>query len=195
MKNKSEVFKKELERIKDDNIRKDTIYLLNKLPDYFYEMPASTTGKYHPKFSLNEGGLVRHVKVALQIGEELFNDKSLCVFDEHKKDLIRMAIMLHDGLKKGLEKSEYTTFSHPVDMANFILENKDNLSMKNSDIKTVARLISSHMGPWNVDKRTNVVLPLPKRKDEKFVHLCDYIASRRFLDVEFKDNEIVGIYR
>ena len=34
MKNKSEVFKKELERIKDDNIRKDTIYLLNKLLSY-----------------------------------------------------------------------------------------------------------------------------------------------------------------
>ena len=48
MKNKSEVFKKELENIKDNNVKESTIYLLNKLPDYFYEMPASTTGKYHP---------------------------------------------------------------------------------------------------------------------------------------------------
>lgn len=193
MKNKSEVFKKELERIEDDNIRKDTIYLLNKLPDYFYEMPASTTGKYHPKFSLNEGGLVRHVKVALQICEELFNDKALYDFDEHTKDLIRMAIMLHDGLKKGLEKSEYTKFSHPIDMANFIIENEKKLIINKNDALTVARLISSHMGPWNIDKKSNIVLPIPKKDDEKFVHLCDYLASRRFLDVSFKDNEIERI--
>ena len=193
MKNKSEVFKKELENIKDNNVKESTIYLLNKLPDYFYEMPASTTGKYHPLFSLNEGGLVRHVKVALQICEELFNDKALYDFDEHTKDLIRMAIMLHDGLKKGLEKSEYTKFSHPIDMANFIIENEKNLIISKNDALTVARLISSHMGPWNIDKKSNIVLPIPKEDDEKFVHLCDYLASRRFLDVSFKYNEIERI--
>lgn len=100
MKNKSEVFKKELENIKDNNVKESTIYLLNKLPDYFYEMPASTTGKYHPLFSLNEGGLVRHVKVALQICEELFNDKALYDFDEHTKDLIRMLLCFMMDLKK-----------------------------------------------------------------------------------------------
>lgn len=101
--------------------------------------------------------------------------------------------MLHDGLKKGLEKSEYTKFSHPIDMANFIIANEKNLIINKNDALTVARLISSHMGPWNVDKKSNIVLPIPKEDDEKFVHLCDYLASRRFLDVSFKDNEIERI--
>ena len=29
-----------------------------------------------------------------------------------------------------------------------------------------------------------------KEKDELFVHLCDYIASRKFLNVNFENDEI-----
>lgn len=66
---KSENFRCELSKIKDENIKKSTEYILNLLPDYFYTMPASTSGKYHPEFSLGEKGLVRHVKVASRIAE------------------------------------------------------------------------------------------------------------------------------
>ena len=67
------------------------------------------------------------------------------------------------------------------------------LKINKNDALTVARLISSHMGPWNIDKKSYIVLPKPKEEDEKFVLLCDYLASRRFLDVSFKDNEIERI--
>ena len=35
------------------------------------------------------------------------------------------------------------------------------------------------------------IMPVPKTREELLVHLCDYIASRNFLNVAFKDNEIV----
>jgi hypothetical protein len=33
-------------------------------------------------------------------------------------------------------------------------------------------------------------MPVPKTREELLVHLCDYIASRNFLDVYFENNEI-----
>ena len=47
------------------------------------------------------------------------------------------------------------------------------------------------MGAWNKDKEGNEVLPFPKTREELIIHLCDFVASRSFLDVAFKDNEIV----
>ena len=188
---KKDYFNVELEKMQDDNIRESTKIILNMLPDYFYEVPASSSGRFHPDFSLGEGGLVRHVKVACRIGEELFRDSIFSNFDDHKKDLIRMAIILHDGFKSGIVYSGHTSFDHPIIMYNFLLDNINLIPMKEEDVQTVARLIASHMGPWNKDKDGNEVLPLPTQKDEIFVHLCDYISSRNFLNVYFENNEIV----
>lgn len=188
---KKDFFNTELSTIKDEKIKESAEIILNVLPDYFYIMPASTSGKYHPKFSLGVSGLVRHVKVACKIGEELFKNSTFSTFDDHQKDLIRMAILLHDGLKSGYEYSEHTCTEHPLLMKELLMENKEKLSMSEADTQTVARLISTHMGPWTKDKKGNEVLPTPKEKDEIFVHLCDYIASRNFLNVSFEDNEIV----
>lgn len=188
---KKDVFNVELSKINDEKIRESTEIILELMPDYFYEIPASTSGRFHPDFSLGEGGLVRHVKVACRVGEELFRDSVFCPFDEHKKDLIRMAIMLHDGFKSGISYSGHTAFHHPILMHDFIKDNMNKLPISEEDAEDVARMIASHMGPWNRDKDGYEVLPVPKESDEIFVHLCDYIASRNFLNVYFENNEIV----
>lgn len=188
---KKDVFNTELSKINDDKIRESAEIILGLMPDYIYEIPASSSGRFHPAFSLGEGGLVRHVKVACRVGEELFRDSVFCPFDEHKKDLIRMAIMLHDGFKSGLVYSGHTAFHHPILMYDFIIDNIKKLPMLEEDAEAVARMIASHMGPWNKDKDGYEMLPMPKESDEIFVHLCDYIASRNFLNVSFEDNEII----
>ena len=190
---KSKIFNKELEYIKDDKIRESTKYLLERLPDYFYIMPASTSGKYHPEFSLGEGGLVRHTKAAVRIAVELFRDNIFNTFEfgEHSQDLIIMALILHDGFKQGKENGGHTAIDHPLIATDFVFENITRLPMKQLDTLQVRRLIASHMGPWNTDKNGNKILPVPKKNDEIFVHLCDYIASRNFLNISFVNNEIV----
>lgn len=190
---KSEVFETELNYISDDKIRDSTRYLLEKLPDYFYTMPASTSGKYHPKFSLGEGGLVRHTKAAVRIAVELFRDNIFNTFEfgEKSQNLIIMALLLHDGFKQGKENSGHTVFEHPLLAAEFVFQNITKLPMNQLDTLQVRRLIASHMGPWNMDKNGKKILPIPRTDDEKFVHLCDYMASRNFLNIVFVDNEIV----
>ncbi len=187
---REEVFSVELERFQDQNVRASAEVILNMIPDYFFEIPASSSGKYHPIFSLGEGGLVRHVKVAMRILEEMFRDEAFGTFDEYTKDLIRMALLLHDGFKSGITNVGHTCNEHPVLMSNFILENKDKLFISEEDAMFVSRLILTHMGPWNKDRAGNVIMPVPETREELLVHLCDYIASRNFLNVYFENNEI-----
>ena len=117
---KSDVFNTEINYIKDKRLRDNLVIILNMLPDYFYEVPASSTGKYHPSFSLGEGGLVRHSKVATRIGYTLLNNDSVQNFNSHEKDLLLISILIHDGLKCGNPKEEYTRFDHPILISNFI---------------------------------------------------------------------------
>lgn len=187
---KIEVFKKELEYIKNDDILESTKYMINILPDYFFEIPASSTGKYHPKFAASTNGLVKHTKVAVRIAYELFNDPALNKFSQREKDLIIMCLILHDGLKSGLNHSKYTLVDHPLLIANYIKEHKDNLSLSNEELDKICGMISSHMGPWNTDFNGNAVLPVPKTAIERFVHMCDYLSSKKFLDVEFEGTDI-----
>ena len=189
---KIEYFKKEINYIKDKDLKKDLKILINLLPDYFFEVPASSTGKYHPKFALGKGGLVRHTKVAVRLAYELLNNNTIgCKFTERDKDLILIALTLHDGLKSGLEHDKYTKFDHPLLISKYIMENKDKLSMDIDDIRKLCSMIESHMGEWTYDSyRKKEVLPKPRTAEQRFVHMCDFLASRKFLNVDFKENNI-----
>ena len=187
---KVKCFEDEIKLLKIKKVRDACTTMIELLPDYFFEVPASSTGKYHPDFSLGEGGLVRHVKVAMKVLEEMFKDEAFGTYDNYKKDLIRMALLLHDGLKSGINHSKYTCVDHPVIMSKFILDNKDKLLISDSDAQFVSSLILTHMGPWNKDRSGKAIMPVPKTREELLVHLCDYMASRKFLDVNFENNEI-----
>lgn len=42
------------------------------------------------------------------------------------------------------------------------------------------------MGQWNVNLYSKTILPKPKTATQKFVHLCDYLASRKGdVDVQY----------
>lgn len=164
------------------------------LPDYFFEIPASSTGKYHPEFALGEGGLLRHTKVAVRMAYELLNNNTVgAKFTDKDKDLIIMALVLHDGVKSGMEHSKYTKFDHPLLVSKLIMENKDKLSLEIDDVRKLCSMIESHMGEWTYDSyQKKEVLPKPRTAEQRFVHMCDFLASRKFLDVKFLDNDIDG---
>lgn len=188
--NKKEVFTKELSYIKNDDIRESAIIMIEKLPDYFFEIPASSTGKYHPNFAASSNGLVKHTKVAVRIAFELLSNPALHRFTEREKDLIIMAIILHDGLKSGINHERYTRADHPNLIANYIKENQNELKITSEEVEDLCKMIASHMGPWNKDYDGNEILPVPVTAKERFVHMCDYLSSKKFLDVEFDNIDI-----
>ena len=189
-----EYFLEEISYIKKDKIMKSLIYMINKLPDYFFIVPASSTGKYHPMYAIGEGGLLRHTKAAVRIAYELLNDPAIGdKYTSDEQDLMLMGLLLHDGLKLGKEESKYTKFDHPILMANYIEEEKDNLELTDSERKLVMDVIKTHMGPWTTDYDGNEVLEKPKTKYQNFVHMCDYLASRKCILIPFDENDNISV--
>lgn len=187
--NKKEVFKKELEYIKNERIRKSAENLLELVPDYFFKVPASSTGKYHPSFSGGDGGLLRHTKVAVRIGKEVLSlEYTNDLFTNDEKDLLLLSIMFHDTQKLGNPEERYTRFDHPLLAASFIKNNQDKTQLTDKEIELITKVISSHMGQWNKSNYSNIELPKPSDKYEFFVHMCDYLSSKKFLDVKFDEN-------
>ena len=189
-----EVFKSEINFIKENRVKQSLIYMINKLPNYFFTIPAASTGKYHPAYAQGEGGLLRHSKAAMRIGYELLSNPAIGdKYTDLEKDLMLMALLLHDGLKLGLPQEKYTRFDHPILMANFVLEEADNLEVSKEEAKFVADVIKTHMGVWTTDYNGNEILEKPRTKYQSFVHMCDYLASRKCILLPFDDNNNINV--
>lgn len=178
-----------LDTFENEDIKNFAIVLLDDMPDYIWHVGASSTGKYHPAYSLGEAGLMRHQIAVVRflnffLELEQYNSK----LTSRERDLVRLSGLVHDGRKSGsqedYEKSKYTRFNHPVLMANAV-RSFDGQYLNHEEIELIADTISKHMGQWNTDKKTNVELPKPNNKYARMVHVADYLASRKCLTMDF----------
>jgi hypothetical protein len=175
-------FVKELSLIRDPRLLTYAKYMLQQLPEYFFHVAASSTGKYHPAYTLGDGGLVRHTKAAIQVAESLMQLKMFNIREEH--DYIIVALLLHDGWKHGLtDVAGHTVFEHPRIAAEQVLQIRDNIIQQNEK-EYIASLIITHMGQWTTCSYSQEVLPEPHTAAEQLVHLSDYIASRKNIEVK-----------
>lgn len=199
----SEHFKNELAYIVNDDLREIVSATLDASPECIVHIPASSSGRYHPSYSLGEGGLMRHTKAAVGIahcmieteifknmvmGVNSYDDKTLAIY----KDVAYAALILHDCCKPDDTEKYGTRFDHPLLAANLFKEtvkkyiNQNNMSYMKNVVPMVYGAIASHMGQFNTAiYARGVVLPKPKSGVEQFVHMCDYLGSRKFLTFEF----------
>ena len=192
--NYEKLFEIELNYLKSDRIKKACLEMTKLLPDYFYEVPASSTGKYHPSYSLGDGGLLRHSKAAMRIGYELLQDPSIGdKYTDDEKDLMLMALLIHDGLKSGNPKEKYTRFDHPILMADYLMDCEESLGLEVEEIEFLGDVIKTHMGVWTTDYNGNEILEKPKTKYQNFVHMCDYLASRKCILVPFDEENKISV--
>ncbi len=186
---KNSIFEYELSFIKNSDIKNFTIEALKSLPDYFYEVPASSSGKYHPQYALGQGGLVRHTKAAVRIALELFRCETVTGhYSDNTKDIIISALLLHDGCKHGLNDSKHTVTEHPIIVVEMIRNNNDLNNLLDKEIfDKIMNGILTHMGQWNLDYKTKKeVLEKPKTGVQNFIHMCDYLASRKSIEINFE---------
>lgn len=186
------MFDKELSYIKDERIKENAKILIGIIPQYFYKVPASSTGKYHPDFSSGDGGLLRHTKTAVRIAHELLIEDGLYNYKSIEKDLVILALIMHDSFKHGVIESKYTDIRHPLISSEQIRLNKNKLTLTDDELNLLCSMIETHMGPYTTDYNGNEVLEKPKTSLQKFVHLCDLLSSKKFLDIKFSGNEIIN---
>ncbi|AID50532.1 hypothetical protein [Bacillus phage CP-51] len=197
-------FAYELSCIEDEVCKSIAINGLKNAPDYFFYVPASSSGKYHPKSSLGLAGLVRHVKSVFRISEELLAHKLYCPYQGDEKDMIRVAILLHDCLKQGLAGT-HTVPEHPLLVREALHPLKGRVLQ--DDLPTtiwadrveqawdiICSMIETHMGIWNTDKEGKEIMDIPKTKGQLHVHMCDYLASRKCIEVDVTPREAQSNY-
>jgi hypothetical protein len=186
---KIKIFELELNTIVNEDIRNYAIELLQNAPDYFYEVAASSTGKYHPQYALGVAGLVRHEKALIRIMNHLLGLEQYSYFTDREKDLLRVAGIAHDIEKHGENGSPFSVHDHPLLAATFALRfcSQDTISQEEKDF--VADCIRSHMGEFCTTKKSKVVLPKPQTEAQKFLHICDYLASRKDIEIIFDSTE------
>ena len=182
------LFINELNDITEEKARKFAEILIENADDYFFEIAASTTGKYHPQFDLGDGGLVRHTRCVTFMAECEAKSR---MFSEHDTNLLIIAALAHDIKKLGDGSGQYTVGDHPKWASDYIMstydDNKGLLTKK--DATTVSNIVLSHMGQWGEKDG----MPLPKTELEKALQAADYIASRKeLLGFDFRPTENVA---
>lgn len=191
MENKKELLKEYFDSVQDENVKKFMEQCIETIPEYWYTVPASSTGKYHPNYALGNGGLMRHTIALLRFFDRLVRNTMYgSPFTNREMDLLRVACLMHDSRKSGSDEdfaiSKYTKFDHPILAAN-VVRSIDTEYITDEEKEMIANAIESHMGQWNVDTygKSKVELPLPTNKYQKIVHLVDYLAAQKGIEVQF----------
>ena len=175
-----ELFQREISYILDNKLKEFVKILLTDADDYFFSVPASSSGKYHPDFARGEGGLVRHTKAVAYFTNELIRPSiEFKKINRYEGDLLIVAAIAHDIKKQGSGEGHHTVKEHPKLAADYIWKEWDEKGqnlLSEEDVEYICDVVEHHMGPWQE--------PVPSTRPELIVFYADYIASRK---------EIVGL--
>ena len=175
---KTDFFKRELDLIVNEDLRMAVkSYLEESVPEYFWEIGASSSGKFHPAFSQGIGGLVRHTKAVVMFAEELLRMSSYAFMRDEYKDYVIAACIVHDTAKYGAheyDKAEYK--NHAANAAVAFDSWCKSIGYDCSEF--LLNAIRSHMGQWSTDRDDR-----PFTNIDRCVHMADYMASRPFIDI------------
>lgn len=181
-----------LNTFENDDIKEFAIKIIDTFPEYIWEVGASSTGKYHPSYTIGKLGLIKHMIAVARFINFFFDlDQYKTEYSSRQRDLIRLAALCHDGRKSGSQEdyknNKHTKFEHPLLMAKEIINLKNENYLSDKEIMYVASLVTKHMGQWNTNKNNNIILPKPDNEASELLHLADYLASRKCITVSFDD--------
>lgn len=126
----------------------------------------------------------------LKADRELFTKVHRLGFDFFK-DCVYASLILHDCCKQGLDRKGHTIFEHPLVAVDLFEQCVDELGYGDKEkTKYISSAIGEHMGQWIKSKYSNIELHKPSNGVSYCVHLCDYLASRKFLEFNFDKYEL-----
>ena len=125
------MFANEIGDIYDKDLKELATELIANADDYFFTVPASSSGKYHPPFDLGCGGLVRHTRCVAFMAMSIAESQCMSTLD---RDSLIVAAIAHDIKKQGNGSGNHTVFEHPTYAKNYVLE-IDNESLNNDKIE------------------------------------------------------------
>lgn len=180
---KIEVFSTLYDNFETDEILPWFKEMITGIPDYIFEIPASTTRKYHNAQQCEMKGQIIHELMFAQVLEDFLTKpyyREKAVPDPVMRDCMRTVPVLHDSLKCDTNGSKYTVFEHPMLAGDWVERShcKNDIDQKYKTF--IADMCRAHSGQWSTSNRSKVVLPEPKNDQEFLIHMCDIISSRAY---------------
>lgn len=155
---------KYINKITDPQLKSMARHCYKELEDNF-DMPSSTSGKYHPVDELESGGLKKHTIRVIE-ASVLLNSIERNI----NNDIIIIAAMFHDSFRK-----EQGRLHHAIMAYNYFLSMKSHFPNLKPQIDDIARMILWHEGEWTPD----YAMDLSPKPSDNIIHVADYLVSRR----------------
>lgn len=165
-----EIFKDELLTFED---RKSGVYEFTKevlkfFPEAFWKCRGNE------KMS----GVVAHTKESVMIANTLMELEHVRErFHELDRDMIRSALLLHDGFLYADGKETVRQPDHPYIMSIYIMNRYWEAYLPAFLRTEISGMVEAHSGQWN--RSGNIAWKKPSKDNEYFVHECVYLASKK----------------
>jgi HD superfamily phosphohydrolase YqeK len=177
------LFKEELSLISSKVVREFVKAVLEAAPDYvFWDCPSSSSGKFHPLDELAGDGTVIHTRKVFAVAYELSRGLDC----EKNRDFVIAAALIHDLAKQSLKKTGHTVRTHPqiaADLVADVYKEKFKDKIDRDSVVIIYNCVKYHYGLWteeSVRKSLKEYTP-----EELCLYLSDYIASKRFVKVDY----------
>ena len=179
------VFQPYLDKFETEEMRLYCMDMIGEMPDYIFEIPSSTSGKYHNKTQCLPHGQIYHIimfaeimnyRLGLKGNQEKFKSPT-------QRDAMRCTPVFHDAIKCGTNGSTFSVHEHPMLAGQWVRDTKVEHDVDEKIKEVIARMCERHSGEWTTSKKSKVVLPEPENAMELFVHECDYLSSRSNIDM------------
>lgn len=167
-----------INEIKTPELREFVNWFRRIIPEHFFHVPASSSGKYHPGCNLGEGGLLRHTIFVCENFKyitSLESTRMMMNCSQEEYDCMLIACIFHDFMKDGWYNDASAYCYHAKAAAHAFRTSFGAINPQY--IELIAHCIESHMGQWGE--------PKPNDKYQWLVHLCDYMASRKNINMSF----------
>ena len=180
------VFQPLLNKFETEEMRIYCTEMIKQIPNYIFDMPSSTSGKYHNKTQCQPHGQVYHILMFAEILNYLLALK--CNKEKFKspqqRDAMRCVPIFHDALKCGLEGGSWTVHEHPMLAGAWVRETQVEHDIEDKVKEAIARMCERHSGEWTTSKKSKVILPEPENEMERIIHMCDILSSRNNIDMQ-----------
>lgn len=157
----------EITKIENTEVRDCTIRtFIDGCPDYFWENPTSSSGKYHsPDERGKHGNWIHTKRVFSQYANMSESYLEAGSIDEYQRDCGKAAALIHDMMKYGWpsDNSYHTVRDHDIIAADVTRDIGDCPN-------EVYLLVHAHMGPWGQGM-------VPDTQRQWLFHLADKSAS------------------
>lgn len=193
MKGTEKMYQKAISELLEKNLTKRAFALWNQLNSLFpniWDLPTSSTGKYHQKKDGRVPSCAEHVYEMLYTANKVSR-----MFGVKKRtpdcDVILLAVVWHDAFKYGKNGTQkHTHKQHDRIMGDVISENESTLKeiFTDEQVKTLELMIRFHSGMWSSDNPNKTYIDFNKFPPHVlFIHSLDMMSTADCLKTDIEE--------